>query len=508
MRRKATIRLLVALLAVSAGACFSVANAQALPDWRHIGNAAIDLDLAGLATGPVARCWFLADGSRLRIQTAAGKVFETSDLETWHADPPTTTIPAVPAGQAARLPEPGAQVRNAPSQTSRVYAFGTYVYRSDDGGGHWANLTGVISGLVAQSLVGDSLQDLAVSPSNPDEIVVAGGDGVFRSVDGGLSWHGLNDGLPNLISARIRSLPLASQGTQVELKDGMVVEWQPGERQAWQPADNPQAVIDRALREGLSNELVWNTPVTALGRGGLYLYAGTKNGSIRGSSDGGSTWTQSYQVPGGGAVNAFWVDPNDGRTALAVLGSGEQRVVGTFNGGQFWQDISNNLPAGAVHGVSADRPSNVVYVATDLGVFWSRTNLNGMVGAPWTAMAGLQPGAVDDVRLDAAAVNVWVAVDGYGVFQAVAPHRIGDPRVVSSADLVARAAAPGASFTVIGARVQTARAGDLAFPVLAANDTQSQIQIPFEARGSTLALAINDGAQQRAFSLALNPTAP
>src|SRR5579863_1995015 len=52
-------------------------------DWRRVGNSSIDLSLAALAAGPVDRVWYSASGSLL-IHTASGRVFETSDSETWH----------------------------------------------------------------------------------------------------------------------------------------------------------------------------------------------------------------------------------------------------------------------------------------------------------------------------------------------------------------------------------------------------------------------------------------
>ena len=64
-----------------------------------------------------------------------------------------------------------------------------------------------------------------------------------------------------------------------------------------------------------------------------------------------------------------------------------------------------------------------------------------------------------------------------------------DPRVVSAADRVARAAAPGSLLSVIGARVQSARIGDQNAPVLAASDVESQIQVPFNASGTNVQLA-------------------
>ena len=52
-----------------------------------MGNAAIDLDLAGLATGPVDRVWYSPAGDQLRIRTSSGKVFETNDFDRWAAAP-------------------------------------------------------------------------------------------------------------------------------------------------------------------------------------------------------------------------------------------------------------------------------------------------------------------------------------------------------------------------------------------------------------------------------------
>src|ERR1051325_11738692 len=68
-------------------------------DWRHVGNALIDRELAGLATGPVDRVWYSQDGSRILIRTGSGRTWET-DLENWRpsaqspADPVTRFRPA------------------------------------------------------------------------------------------------------------------------------------------------------------------------------------------------------------------------------------------------------------------------------------------------------------------------------------------------------------------------------------------------------------------------------
>jgi uncharacterized protein (TIGR03437 family) len=51
--------------------------------------------------------------------------------------------------------------------------------------------------------------------------------------------------------------------------------------------------------------------------------------------------------------------------------------------------------------------------------------------------------------------------------------------------------------SVAGARVEAARAGGLTIPVLAATDAESQIQIPYNARGDALSIAIEHAGVRR-----------
>jgi len=481
----ATTRALVAtvLLAIAL-------HAQAPPDWRRIGNSVVDEMLAGPASGPVDRVWYSPDGSTLFLLTASGRAYQTSDFENWQplavTTPPAPVLAAVPL----TLPENGAQPRTRPTQVSRFYAFADFVYRSDDGGSSWNNLTGFRS----RSMIGPAMRDLAVSPANEDEITVADAVGVFRSLDGGKSWSSLNQDLPNLPAMRLMGLPAGGQGVRLALTTNQVVEWRPGERQTWRLSDNSALSTELALRRALTT----TAPMTALTISGDFVYTGTADGRIAVSSDGARSW-QTFSV--GGPVARFWVDPQNPRVALAALGSlpggqGSQvapmHVVHTINGGAFWDDFTANLPDVAAHGVAADPSSGAVYVATDRGVYYTRADLQSLgVTQPWTALGGLPATAAMDVSLDSQANQLWVAVDGFGVYSALAPHRLGDPRVVSAADFVARAAAPGSLVSILGARVASARAGDLSLPVLAANDSESQIQIPFEAGGAALSLAID-----------------
>ena len=493
MCRKATAWTLAATVLGAAGV-----RAQALPEWRSIGNTSIDRSLAGLAGGPVAKVSFSPDGARLSIETGSGRAFETSDFETWHpaASQPADAPPA--ATQPARLPEDGAQVRSPAQASARVYAFGKFVYRSDNGGASWENLTA----FRGWSIVGEDLADLAVSPANQDDIAVAGGSGVFRSLDGGKSWSGLNRGLANLPPERLLSLPTGDQGVRLALRDGTrdgsVVEWEPGQKRAWRPVDNTEVTGETTQRKALSSQL--GAPVTATASAGDFIYAGMADGRFNVSADGGATW-RPFAFDGSGPVERFWIDPEDPRVALAVLGTAPRdplpaaapvHVARTGNGGIFWDALTANLPDTGAHGIAADRATGAVYAATDSGVFMTYIELAGSGSAqPWTALPGLPQAPAMDVKLDAQGNQLWAALDGFGVYEAMAPHRLRDPRVVSSADLTARAAAPGSLVTVLGARVQTARADGSPAPVLDASGAASQIQIPFDASGASLSLAVD-----------------
>ena len=55
----------------------------------------------------------------------------------------------------------------------------------------------------------------AASPRDPDEVTVAASSGVWRSVDGGLSWTGLNEFLPNLPAGHLLALPSGTRGVRL-----------------------------------------------------------------------------------------------------------------------------------------------------------------------------------------------------------------------------------------------------------------------------------------------------
>ncbi|MBL8228367.1 MAG: hypothetical protein JNL98_07820, partial [Bryobacterales bacterium] len=105
------------------------------PEWRRIGNSAIEAALPSVATGTIHRVWYSADGTILyaaSLSTLANepavRIWETRDFETWTesvagAVPPAATEPL------DGLPESGARVKRALGRAGRWYALGRFAYR-------------------------------------------------------------------------------------------------------------------------------------------------------------------------------------------------------------------------------------------------------------------------------------------------------------------------------------------------------------------------------------------
>ncbi len=99
------------------------------------------------------------------------------------------------------------------------------------------------------------------------------------------------------------------------------------------------------------------------------------------------------------------------------------------------------------------------------------------------------------MKLDAGGNQLYVALDGYGVYATIAPHRLRDARVVSAADYSSQAGGAGRAAERSGsARGIGAQRQHMAVPVLDASDSASQIQVPFEAKGTSVSLSLEAAA--------------
>jgi uncharacterized protein (TIGR03437 family) len=489
------------LLAITAILAFTaIAAAQNPPDWRKVGGASVNLALASPATGGVEQVWFSPGGSTLLARTQSRKVFETADFVSWSPVTDPVDAPAVTPATAVRLPETGAAIVAANDPTS-IFGLGRQVSRSQDGGRTWVNLTGYHG----RAVIGPTQHSVAVSPVDPDQLVVANDYGVWRSLDGGATWAGLNQNLPNLSVEHIVSTPTGVAGTRIQATGLGELELPPGSA-VWQVAMANDVAADAANKDRYSRTL--GTKILSVASSKSTLYAGSADGRIFVSQDG--VFGEPYTA--GGPVESIFSDPAEPNVAVAAVAGNGAHVLRTVDSGVNWDQLdSPTLPGAPAHGITADLASNSVYVATDKGVFYGHADLQAAASNPvsWQNLtAKLTSARATDVRLDPAGVQLYIALDGYGVYAAAAPHSRSTFRIVDAADSTVRPAAPGSLLSVLGANVSSASGGSLTYPVLTAMDAESQIQVPFGAEGPNVTLSLNTTTGLMTTSLAVQPVSP
>jgi len=141
-------------------------------------DPASGLRAADLAVDPTdSRVVFLATAATgFGSSTGAGVYRSADGGETWTA----TSLPE--ASFEALAVDPGRPAR--PGTVWALFLFG--LYRSADSGQSWSLL---LPGLPAD--VGSILRAMAVAPSDPDALWVAGDHATWRSMDGGATWRRL-----------------------------------------------------------------------------------------------------------------------------------------------------------------------------------------------------------------------------------------------------------------------------------------------------------------------------
>jgi uncharacterized protein (TIGR03437 family) len=256
----------------------------------------------------------------------------------------------------------------------------------------------------------------------------------------------------------------------------------------WTPTNDVSR--DVALRAALTAK--YSIAATAAAESASLTYAGTADGHLFAIGDGGVQ--QSFTPAGAAAISRIWVDPTNPQAALAAAGT---KLYRTTNGGMFWDDVTGALNRGTIHGIAADSTAGIVYAATDGGLFSGQVSLTAAdrIAATWHQVSSDLPiAAALDARLNSDG-TLTVLLDGWGVWEAVAPYHRQAPHIVNSADMSDRAAAPGSLISVLGANVKQATSGANVFPLLGLpTDQSSQLQVPFEVRPGTIQLAVqSDG---------------
>ena len=188
------------------------------------------------------------------------------------------------------------------------------------------------------------------------------------------------------------------------------------------------------------------------------VYAGTDDGRVQYTHDGGATWTRATGLPTDW-VTSVAVDRRDpAKVAYASFSgfrSGKEKalVFRTADGGRTWKDISGDLPQAPVNDV-LPLGSDLV-VATDVGVFVTREVGKGL-GRSWLKVgSGLPNAPITELAWQAKTTTLLAANFGRGAYSVKLP------------DLGKSSRARGGSSSAKAAPVVEAAAG-VAAPVVVA----------------------------------------
>jgi hypothetical protein len=153
------------------------------------------------------------------------------------------------------------------------------------------------------------------------------------------------------------------------------------------------------------------------------IWAGTNDGNVQVSKDGGFTWTEvGKNVPGGGThenmisgLEASWYEA--GTAYLAVDGHWvddlKPYVYKTTDYGATWKNITGNLPMGNVNSIRQDpKNRNLLYAPAEFGFYVSLND-----GGSWTSfMPNLPKGRIDEVMVHPRDNDLILASHGRSVW--------------------------------------------------------------------------------------------
>ena len=227
------------------------------------------------------------------------------------------------------------------------------IYRSTDGGQNWQR---VIS---KDENTGGS--DVVIDPSNPDVVyasmwevregpwedgneVNGTGGGLFKSTDGGSTWHPLTTGLPKDLSqiyvAIAPSNPRRLYATLSTASGKLGVYRSDDAGDLWsQITDDPRP----AGRIGGGD-----LPIPKVDPKNPDLVYVVSTVTMR-SADGGKTWSGFRGAPGGDDYQNLWINPNNGNIILIVS---DQGAIITVNGGTSWSSWYNQPTAQFYHAIA------------------------------------------------------------------------------------------------------------------------------------------------------------
>jgi cysteine-rich repeat protein len=248
-----------------------------------------------------------------------------------------------------------------PSNSSTVYVSTlTQLYKSIDGGESWHDAG---AGLPVEF---DVVRVIAVDPSDSNVVYVAMDfNGVYKSTNGGLAFSAANAGLPGFGSPMTWALAIDPQtpatlyvGANV---DGGHVYKSTDGAASWSLASNGLPV-DYVYSLAIDPE----TPST--------VYVGCAPSGVHRTVDGGGTWAPRNTGLSAMAVTSLAISLSNPSRIYAGTPSGLFR---TNNGGQSWTDQNDGLTSPFIQSLIVDpTDSSEVYITNGDGLFVSHNGGN------------------------------------------------------------------------------------------------------------------------------------
>ncbi|MGE5057291.1 MAG: WD40/YVTN/BNR-like repeat-containing protein [Acidobacteriota bacterium] len=227
------------------------------------------------------------------------------------------------------------------------------IYRSTDGGQNWQRV------IAKDENTGGS--DVEIDPSNPDVMYASmwearegpwednnvfngPGGGLFKSNDGGSTWHQLSNGLPKDLSqiyvAVAPSDPRRLYATLATASGKLNVYRSDDAGDSWAQATTDPRPSGRIGGGDL--------PIPKVDPKNPDLVYVASTVTMR-SGDGGKTWSGFRGAPGGDDYQNLWINPNNGDVMLLVS---DQGAIITVNRGQTWSSWYNQPTAQLYHAIA------------------------------------------------------------------------------------------------------------------------------------------------------------
>jgi photosystem II stability/assembly factor-like uncharacterized protein len=320
------------------------------------------------------------DGTKVVRCDSAGAFIWSTTQNQWQPLLTSASMPAGEWGHEVSATTGVYAIAIAPTNTSRIYVvFNNRLFRSDDKGVTFAKMA---MPTITASAVDDYRffgKKMAVDPANPNVVLVGcQAGGLFISRDGGSSWTH-QTAIPNPVSARGVRIAFDPSSTANGATPVIYVSSQGNG-------------IYRSTDAGASFSLMSGSPLDPQHMvcdkaGRLWATDGTSAGNLRRWAAG--AW--SAIGPSNTPFKTIALDPaNSGHVVLATPGGS---IVQTWDGGSTWTDTYNlNYPAGSGVRVATDIPwlgwtnenymtsgamqfdptaTNKLYFAEGIGVWWS-----------------------------------------------------------------------------------------------------------------------------------------